>query len=338
MTVIERDVFDRPPPDEPDIVDLHRETLRSRLLTPDQLDRLPPPEPLVEGILIRNTLAAIYGKPGSGKSFAGLDIALCVATGTWWFGRSVHRGGVVYIAAEGSAGLPQRKRAWEQARHVLVTDGIHWLPMAVNLLDAEWSQALVQLVAELQPVLVIIDTVARSMVGGDENAPKDMGRLVDNADRIRLASRATVFLVHHSPKEGESLRGHSSLEGAVDTALEVKGDGSSVVIRSTKQKDIVKADPIYLRLAAVGDSAALYCHSGAPDEGDLAKSEAALLEAVMGAAGSDGLSTTALLKVSELPDTTFYRARKTLLRRGLIINVGTGKAPRYTTPEEGNYQ
>lgn len=315
---------------EPDRVDLLLEVMRSRLLTPSQLDQLPPPEPLIEGMLVLNTLAAPFGRPGAGKSLLAMDWGCCIATGTWWFGHKVTKGTVVYVMAEGSAGAGQRKRAWEQARNVIVTEGIVWLPMAVNLLDADWSEAFVRLVAELKPVLVIIDTLARSMPGGDENAPRDMSRIVDNADRVRIASGACVLLVHHTPKEGDTLRGHSSLEGAVDTAIEVKADGTIVTLKCAKQKDLAKFEPIRLHLRPVLDSAALYSHSGVGVDDELAASESALYEAMMGACGSDGLPPTALLKISGQAESTFYRAKNGLVNRGLIVNVGTNKQPRFT--------
>ena len=311
------------------VITLRIEHLRERLLTPDQLDQLPPPALLIEDILVRNTLAALYGKPGTGKSFVAMDWALSVATGTWWFRHEVSGGNVLYIAAEGSAGLPQRKRAWEKARNVPVSRNIHWLPVAVNLLDAEWSQALVTVAAELDPSFVVIDTLARSMPGGDENSPKDMSRLVDNADRLRTATAATVLLVHHTPKDGETLRGHSSLEGAVDTAVEVKADGMTVALKVAKQKDLPKGDIERLRLHPTCESAALYSQNavGVPDE--MGGAESTLLQAALESCGSDGLSATNLLKVSGLPTSSFFRAKKALLSRGLLDNIGTEKQPRF---------
>jgi hypothetical protein len=308
-------------------VPLHLDTLRSRLLTPSQLDQLPPPEPLIEGICFRDTLIATYGKPGVGKSFVAIDWALSIATGSWWFDRPVTSGFVVYIAAEGAAGLSQRKRAWEQSRNVIVADGqIVWLPMPVNLLDTERSEALVQLIAELEPVLVVVDTVSRSMPGGDENAPKDMTRLVENADRVRAASGATVNLVHHSPKDGGSLRGHSSLEGAVDTAIEVKADGGSIIISCAKQKDAAKFDNLRFDLAKTGESCALTLPRGGESN---SLTEKTLLEAMWESCGSDGLSSGQLITVSGIPDSTYYRTLKALVDRGLARNVGTEKRPRY---------
>ena len=40
-----------------------------------------PPDFLVEGMIERDTLGLVFGDPGCGKSFLGVDLALSVATG-----------------------------------------------------------------------------------------------------------------------------------------------------------------------------------------------------------------------------------------------------------------
>lgn len=319
------------------VVEPRADQIRHRLLTPSQLAYLPPPQPLIEGILLRDTLAAMYGKPGSAKSFLALDWGLSVATGALWFGHEVHQGNVLYIAAEGVAGLPARVQAWERARHVVVGDdfGITWLANAVPLLRSEWVDGLVVVLGELQPQLVIIDTLARSIAGGDENGPKDMTALVEASDRLRRVNGSTVLLVHHTPKDGSTLRGHSSLEGAVDTAIEVRASDRVVTVVSAKAKDLPLFPNIKLVLAQVGESCALYSHDHSHDPDELMESERALLEGMGAICGSDGLSATTLMSAINMPASTFYRALKALHGRGVVANVGTTKKPRWTLPGEG---
>ena len=82
--------------------------------------------------------------------------------------------------------------------------------------------------------LVIIDTLARVMAGGDENSGQDMGRIIAHCGQIQKQTGAAVMLIHHVGKdEGKGSRGHSSLSGAVDTELHIK-DG---VITVVKQRD-----------------------------------------------------------------------------------------------------
>jgi RecA-family ATPase len=202
-----------------DEVQLLYKLMLSRMLTADQLESLPPPVPLIEGYCSQDTLLTTVGRPGTAKTLIAMSQCFCIVTGQPWFGHQVRQGPALYIVGEGTAGLAQRQRAWREACNWSALEGMHWLPMAVNLLDATRAQALVRVVEKVQPVYTVIDTVARSMPGGDENGSADMGKLVMAADQIREAACCTVNLVHHTPREGSTPRGHSALEGAVDTVL-----------------------------------------------------------------------------------------------------------------------
>ena len=240
---------------EPSAAEVKTELLRSMLLTPASLAALPPPAPLISGYLTRGSLAATYGRPGTAKSFVAISMALAVVTGTPWFGHDVHRGPVLYVAGEGTSGLAQRQRAWQDACDIDDLDGMFWLPCAVNLLQSDWSRGLAELAAELEVVLVIIDTLTRSMVGGDENKSGDMAQAIEAADVIRRLSGATVDLVHHTPKDGETLRGHSALEGAVDTAILIKRSEAIFTLTTEKQKDIPQLTRLFSSWSLVSGAA-----------------------------------------------------------------------------------
>src|SRR5439155_20954414 len=104
------------------------------LLYDEEVDKLPPPEWLIEGILPADGLAVLYGPPAIGKSFLALDWAFSVQLGHAWLGHQVKRGTVVYVYGEGGAALGQRKDAWKVAHQVQGRVGVGFLPHAVNLL------------------------------------------------------------------------------------------------------------------------------------------------------------------------------------------------------------
>ena len=108
--------------------------LRHQLLTFGQVLDLPPPEPLVEGWIDKATLNVIYGKPKLGKTFVGLDLALCVATGAYWHGVPVEKTNVLYIAAEGVPYYPPRLRAWQAVNNIHnAPEG--WFPTSLSRKD-----------------------------------------------------------------------------------------------------------------------------------------------------------------------------------------------------------
>lgn len=309
--------------------------LHSRLLTVAQLKTLPPPSFLIDGVLVRNTLAVLWGKPGSGKSFVALDWALSLAVGNWWFSRKVEKGRVLYVAGEGVGGLNQRVEAWQTARttYAIPDDMLAFHPGAVNFLDTQWAAALVELAKELQPTLVIADTLARVMVGGDENAARDMGVAIDAANKVQNATGASVLFVHHDTKEGSTMRGSSALLGAVDTSIECKADGQQVTLRCEKQKDARPFEDIRMWRDEVGDSCVMASPNG---RGSNSENEEMVLALLRETADRSGLSAQQLLKMSgpkEMAERTLYRTLKTLVTDGALERIGTDSRPRYRLPE-----
>jgi AAA domain len=175
---------------------------------------------------------------------------------------------VIDVAAEGLAGLGKRIQAWEQAYgHARRASGedFYVLPERVRVLWPNDVAALVDLAGILKPTLVVLDTLNRSLAGGDENNSRDMGLAVEAADQIRQAG-STVLIVHHADKEGRNYRGHSSLEGAVDTVLRLEKAGRSLTLITDAQKDAPEADRIKLKTQTESvredTSLVLYCQAG----------------------------------------------------------------------------
>lgn len=232
------------------------DAMRAALLAPSDLESLPDPEWLIDGILPKSSMSVLYGSPGLGKTFIALDWALRIGGGLGWLGRDVKAGTVLYVYAEGVYGLKNRRAAWVQSTGLADPVDVRFFPRAVPLLDDDWVEALTDLCRELQPTLVVFDTLARATAGGDENSAKDMGRAVAACDAIRDATGAAVMLVHHTGKDGLNYRGSSAIEGAADTMLHlVRTDSGYLELRCTKQKEAEAFDPIPLQLEATGPSA-----------------------------------------------------------------------------------
>lgn len=181
---------------------------------------------IVKGLLARGDLAVIAGQPGSGKSLLAPHLGYSVATGIAAFGRRVRQGGVLYLAPEDGAGMRMRVRALFQSRgdapiFVLVPD-------AIDLRDSNSPDlaAVEGLIRELEPVLVVIDTVARAFPGLKENESDEMGRVVTVARGLTTICDSAVLLLHHLPKDGSTPRGHGSLNGDADLTLIVEGKGN----------------------------------------------------------------------------------------------------------------
>ena len=185
----------------------------------------------VREIMPSTGLAVVYGGPGSGKTFLMLDMTMAVARGIPWHGRRTKQGVVVYIAGEGAlrgrvtAYLKRNELGSEDVRNFFA------LESSVNLLDPKADlldliDAIRAKVGE-QPIrMIVIDTLARSMPGGNENASEDMGAVIGSAGKLADAFSCLLAFVHHSGKDDtKGSRGHSSLKGACDVEISVKRDG-----------------------------------------------------------------------------------------------------------------
>ena len=233
-----------------------RRALRDRLVRGDAILEVPPPRALVGDLFQLDSLAAVYGQPGSCKSLLALDIGLSVASQRRWCDKDVVDGPVLYVIAEDLPGMGERARAW-RARHGQFGD-VHWLLQRVPLLENEAVDELCDIVAEIAPALVIIDTLAKCMVGVEESSTREMGLAVDALDRVRLVTNSCVCVVHHGGKDASrGMRGSNVLLGACDTTVECKRTREGVTTVVTKQRNGADDQRLHFRLDPEGDSVVL---------------------------------------------------------------------------------
>lgn len=195
---------------------------------------------LIDGVLPRTGLACVFGSPGSGKSFLCGDISGKVALGQNWFGRKTTSCSVLYIALEGKHGFYGRIKAWEAHNQTEMPSFVRFMYDSFDITNGEAIGKLVVAIRECDEdiKLVIIDTLNRASPGCDENSSKDMGEIIRGASVLQSKINGLVLLVHHDGKDAtRGLRGHSSLLGAIDTAIKVTADGNLHQWRVVKQKD-----------------------------------------------------------------------------------------------------
>jgi len=196
------------------------------LIHASELKKLPAPEWLIDQKLPRRGLGVVYGQPGSGKSFYLLDQLLTVAQ-TY---------PVVYAPTEGLYGLDNRLAALCDYRR-LELGKLYVYKSPVELMKLAKVNEFITRVRGVRPVLVAFDTLSGCMVGGDENAPKDMGLFVHGCQTVSRQLDCFVQVAHHMPRKGKNERGHSSLRGAADIMVEIACKGHSVTVKCTKSKD-----------------------------------------------------------------------------------------------------
>jgi hypothetical protein len=304
------------------------------------IERLPPPEWLIDDLLPARALGVLYAPPESAKTFFSLGLALTVASGKEFFGRRVKRGSVVYVAAEGSSGLPVRVNAWKHSQEFFGVAGVQFLTEPVQLLDAGDVGTFLASIDTLSaaPALIVIDTLHWCMAGGDENSAKDMGIALHALGELRRATNATILAVHHTRVDGERERGSTSLRGAADAMLALKREGDRVTVTCEKQKDAPHFAPFTLELAKVQRSCALITAGEGSAVTALIPGDprhAALRLLHDSTVEGEGLSTSVWLKASGMKDRTFYAARKQLITLGCVESAGRKKGAPNTITAKG---
>ena len=241
----------QPEPAEPDIRPDIFETYDANYVM-----NMPPIEWLVDGLITESGFSVIYGAPGVGKSFMALDWALSVACKRDWNDKATKHGGVLYIAAEGVAGLGPRLRAWKAHHDVEEIADFHVLPQAVKLLEPLDLDKLTRTIDHfgVEFRLIVIDTVARTLAstGSDENDATAAGQFVEACAAIQRHANCAVLAIHHSGKDASrGQRGSSAIQGGCDTVMQLTGAEGLLTLRVEKQKDAEAGPPTSYQLTPI---------------------------------------------------------------------------------------
>jgi len=219
----------------------------------------PPLVYLVEGIVPRPSLIVVYGAPGVLKSFLVADMAMCVAGGLPWLPslpsgdanpKAVVQAPVLWCDFDnGRRRTDERVEALGKAYELPASTPFYYVSMPspwLDVTDAASLGLLGSLVRAKQIGLCVIDNLGTVSAGADENSSEMIG-VMSHLRQLAEANGLAVTLIHHQRKStqfhartGESLRGHSSIEAALDLALlcEREEGAPQVVLRSTKTRDV----------------------------------------------------------------------------------------------------
>jgi len=192
----------------------------------------------IKGLLPKASLGLVYGATASGKTFWVLDLVSAIAQGKPWRGLPTRRGRIVYVAAEAAGGVAKRVRAY--VHHYQAGDAE--LPAFIDaapVLVEEVELLAREIESHGGADLIVVDTLAQTIFGADENNSKDMGAVLGACRQLHELTGAMVLLVHHTGKDlARGARGHSSLRAAVDVEIEIfRAEGAQRGARVTKLKD-----------------------------------------------------------------------------------------------------
>jgi hypothetical protein len=225
----------------------------------DAYQERPPLAYVVQGLFCLPSLNILYGPPGCLKSMLLAEATVCTAAGLPWLeplpGQTVRPFQTISTPAlwvdfdNGPRRTHERLEAFGRTRS-LSTD----IPLAYVSMPSPWLDAsdktmvdrLITLVRDNGFGIIALDNLGTISGGVDENSGA-MIPVMGHLRRLAEETGAAVIVIHHQRKStgtkgraGDSLRGHSSIEAALDLALliERKENSDRVSVKSTKTRDV----------------------------------------------------------------------------------------------------
>lgn len=243
----------------------------------------PPLEYLAGNLFQLPSLSIVYGAPGTLKSlllqYFTVRIAnglRCLPAAPWQpinhnTGFEVKPAPVMWIDFDnGNRRTHNRFEALGRASNAPATAPLTYYSMPAPWLSATQPESIGSLSARIKAAaakLVVIDNLGNVSGDADENSAA-MGTVMAQFRRIAEETTSAIVLIHHQRKgannptsrAGDALRGHSSIEAALDLALLVEREDYSdtINIRATK-----------VRGADVLPFSAVFTYEGKPDSDEL---------------------------------------------------------------------
>lgn len=193
---------------------------------------------LIEGMVEQGRTYDIFGQWKGGKTLVLLDMLAHQANGMTWAGRRTIPALVLYVASEAPEDVKRRLAAWKRRHGICGPMPFLIREKPLHLDNTQFAKQLADEAAEIGkrypdlPVIVAIDTVARSLSAGAEENGDGLRNFVNNVlDIVVRPANLTCFLVHH-PGHGDKDRGRgwSGFPAAIDGEFKVsKGPGNPTI-------------------------------------------------------------------------------------------------------------
>ncbi len=230
----------------------------------DALAPRPKARYVADGILRLPSVSVVYGAPGCLKTMLMTDLAACVAAGKPWLSPKPGDPGQGIATAQGAAALIDfdngEEVTLERVGAALRGHGLDAsAPVLAVSMPSPWldltdsgsphdpnrcshGEQLGEWLAAFYVRLAVIDNLASICGDADENSG-EMALVMGGLRRAATRAGCAIVVIHHARKSsvvrgraGDALRGHSSIEAAIDLALAVERQDDTVTLTATKTR------------------------------------------------------------------------------------------------------
>lgn len=206
---------------------------------------------VVDAILPERGLVVLFGQPGGFKSAIAADIAGAVLSGQAWLsapdghgGQDTTSGGVLWVNFDqGEHVLAERLEAMAEAWQLPDDAPLIAYSHPAPRLDAANADQIADLIKRGEgSALIVIDALTHIRGGADERE-EGMAAVMDGLRALAEHTGACVLVLHHEKKsqgmggrDGERMRGSSTIEAGADICLLVTREGNRAKVKATKSR------------------------------------------------------------------------------------------------------
>ena len=280
---------------------------------------------LVSDLLPRTGLALLAADAKAGKTTLAMELAGSVVGGQQFLGRACFQGPVLYCAMEGQEayylGMVRRHVGEPNDRQFLL-----------GRIDAERDHfvRLHDVAEEINPALIVMDTMAGFTAGLDTNKYDDMSAFAQRIQPVAEARQALILVLHHNrrtPPEGSKrpvhyVHGSAAIGAAYDVIMVLLENDEHSRTLKAEGREIEYLEHLEVRL---DDHRRPYVFA----DGQKAARERAQEMKLLNCLHADGWSNQEWLKASGLNKSDYQRARDALLDQGLVLQKMNGRAQFY---------
>lgn len=222
---------------------------------------------LAQDLIPLGGLTAITGESNTFKTFLTSALAASVATGTPFVGNFGVTGGKILIID--SENHPRISLKRFKDLNVAGTDDIIFIALSELKLDQEQGVvALQKIIDELQPRLVILDSLVR-FHSKEENSASEMSQVMNELKKLVSDDRAIVFIHHHKKEQGfgkkggsQSVRGSSDIFAALDCHISVERHEDYLTIYQNKLRVQPQLEPFNIKIVKSEDQKIAFLYDG----------------------------------------------------------------------------
>lgn len=212
------------------------------------VSEFPEPDWIVEGLIVRNGLAFLYGDSGAGKTTLCLYLADTVQQGKDLFGLKCKQGRVIFIENDESAELLRSHRDKVGLPHRLEVANVDITWDANN---KKFNLEFEQILYYYKPDIVIID--AYTSLGIPDITRPESGLVLDELRRMAKHHQCAFVIIHHVNKSGEQI-GSSLHKAKMDSMVSLINANNTVTLTQEKirgvkfEPKLINFDPATLQM------------------------------------------------------------------------------------------